>query len=162
MSIFDHHGIPMNNTAVLSERNNRIIGRNIGPNFGGMPITIRAIWHKTYETRPGPQTAAEFEERFRKEYGGEVAGDYTIPVAARIPDALIEDARKGRGGLRLKIRLHDDGVLLGWDLVGGSPGGDGEKHIGGDFREAKILNGVVVRKGWYIHPKTKEKIEIDF
>jgi hypothetical protein len=32
----------------------------------------------------------------------------------------------------------------------------------GDFQEARIFNGQVIRKGWYIHPKTKQKIETDF
>jgi hypothetical protein len=34
--------------------------------------------------------------------------------------------------------------------------------VGGDFREAEIVNGIAVRKGWYIDPKTGQKIETDF
>jgi hypothetical protein len=33
---------------------------------------------------------------------------------------------------------------------------------GGDFQEATVFNGKVLRKGWYIHPKTGQKIETDF
>lgn len=36
------------------------------------------------------------------------------------------------------------------------------RERGGDFREAKIYNGIAVRKGWYIHPRTGERIEADF
>jgi len=33
---------------------------------------------------------------------------------------------------------------------------------GGDFQEAYIYNGKVLRKGWYIHRKTGERIETDY
>jgi hypothetical protein len=49
-------------------------------------------------------------------YGDEVVGDYTFPVASRIPDAVPEEIRKNGGGLRLKFRLKPDGVLFGWDI----------------------------------------------
>jgi hypothetical protein len=67
-------------------------------------------------------------------------------------------------------------VLLGWD-ISERPGFDpnardqfgNQLHVravhsyaGGDFREAEIFNGQVVRKGWYIHPKTKQRVELDF
>ena len=92
-------------------------------------------------------------------YGGTVLGNYTVPVAARIPDDLLDAMRKGVGGFRLKIRIHPDGPLIGWDL---SRGFNLQYFAGGDFREADIENGKVLRKGWYIHPKTGQKIETDF
>lgn len=104
-------------------------------------------------------------------------GNYTVPVASRIPDALLDDLRRDpRGLFRLKIRLHEQGVLIGWDIER-RPGFDLKKRdrfgeavyvapehsfFGGDFREAKIINGKPVRKGWYIHPVTGQRIETDF
>ena len=101
----------------------------------------------------------------------------TIPVADRIPDDLLDDLRRDpKGTLRIKIRLHLEGVLLGWDIER-RPGYDPKKRnvygnpifvsavhsfAGGDFREAEIINGQAVRKGWYIHPKTGQRIETDF
>ena len=38
----------------------------------------------------------------------------------------------------------------------------GDGFFGGDFREAHIFNGQVIRKGWYIDPKTGQRIETDF
>ena len=98
-------------------------------------------------------------------YGGTLLGNYTIPVASRIPDALLEDKRRNGGGFRLKIRIHPDGPLIGWDLERGiGTGPDGSKfHLaGGDFQEAYIYQGEVLRKGWFIHPKTGERIETDY
>jgi hypothetical protein len=98
-------------------------------------------------------------------YGGNILGNYTIPVAARIPDALLEDKRRNGGGFRLKIRIHPDGPLIGWDLergVGTGPDGSKFHHAGGDFQEAYIYQGEVLRKGWFIHPKTGQRIETDY
>ena len=98
-------------------------------------------------------------------FGGTVLGDYTIPVASRIPDALLEEKRRNGSGFRLKIRIHPDGPLIGWDLErapGSAPDGSNFHHAGGDFQEAHIYQGKVLRKGWYIHPRTAERIETDF
>lgn len=109
--------------------------------------------------------------------GGDLIGQWTVPVADRIPDELLNDLRRDpKGSLRIKIRLHREGVLLGWDIER-RPGYDPKKRnaygnpifvsavhsfAGGDFREAEIINGQAVRKGWYIHPKTGQRIETDF
>lgn len=108
---------------------------------------------------------------------GQLYGQWRVPVAERIPDDLLDDLRQTpRGGLRIKFRFHPDGVLLGWDIER-RPGFDPNKRdefgnqlfvravhsfAGGDFREAQIINGQVVRKGWYVHPKTKQRIDLDF
>jgi hypothetical protein len=108
---------------------------------------------------------------------GHLYGQWRVPVAERIPDDLLDDLRANpKGGLRIKFRFHPDGVLLGWDIQR-RPGFDPKKRdkwgeavyvapvhsfAGGDFQEAEIVDGKVVRKGWYIHPKTKQRIEIDF
>jgi len=110
-------------------------------------------------------------------YEGEPLVDVTVPVASRIPDDLLADLRRDRKGLlRLKIRLMSDAILIGWDIER-RPGFNPKKRdnyghpvyvapvhsfAGGDFREAKIYNGKTVRKGWYIDPKTGERIETDF
>ena len=108
---------------------------------------------------------------------GHLYGQWRVPVAERIPDDLLDDLRANpKGGMRIKFRFHPDGVLLGWDIQR-RPGFDPNKRdewgeavyvgpvhsfAGGDFREAEIYNGKVVRKGWYIHPKTGQRIETDF
>lgn len=107
---------------------------------------------------------------------GNLLYDTDVPVADRIPDDLLDELRQRGGMLRIKIRLHREWVLLGWDIQR-RPGFDPKKRdkwgeavyvgpvhsfAGGNFREAEIFNGQVVRKGWYIHPKTGQKIETDF
>lgn len=110
-------------------------------------------------------------------YEGEPLVDVTVPVASRIPDDLLRDLRRDpKGSLRLKIRLMRDAILIGWDIER-RPGFDPRKRdrygqiayvapvhsfAGGDFREAKIYNGKPVRMGWYVDPKTGERIETNF
>lgn len=109
--------------------------------------------------------------------GGKLLYQRHLQIADRIPDELLNDLRRDpKGTLRIKIRLHREGVLLGWDIER-RPGYDPKKRnaygnpifvsavhsfAGGDFREAEIINGQAVRKGWYIHPKTGQRIETDF
>jgi hypothetical protein len=73
-------------------------------------------------------------------------------VAERIPDSLLDYIRNNGGALRLKIRLKDDGVLIGWDVEEKftTPYGSGIRYVltGGDFREAQIFNGKVTDPGW--------------
>lgn len=70
-------------------------------------------------------------------YGDEVVGDYTIPVATRIPDAVLQDIRAHGGSLRLKFRLRPNGVLFGWDIQ--RPGGGISRFDlpGGDFLDTR-------------------------
>ncbi|WP_236651283.1 hypothetical protein, partial [Aquabacterium fontiphilum] len=83
--------------------------------------------------------------------GKELLLDVDIPVADRIPDELLDELRRGGGGLRIKIRLHREGVLLGLDIER-RPGFDPKKRdsygsavyvapgwtkTGGDFKEAR-------------------------
>jgi hypothetical protein len=114
-----------------------------------VPITLRVVW-RIGQTRSTPD-GNDYE-------GGTIAGDFTALVAERIPDELLRELRKNGGGFRLKLRVHDDGLLVGWDIRRESD----FVMAGGDFREARIFNGQVLRKGWYIHPKTGQKIETDF
>jgi len=48
-----------------------------------------------------------------------IAGNYTVKIAKRIPDDLLDEVRARKGTLRLKIRVHPQGVLVGWDLRAG-------------------------------------------
>src|SRR5690606_14342065 len=108
---------------------------------------------------------------------GKVLGEWQVPIADRIPDEVLDDLRRDRkGSSRLKLRFHREGVLVGWNIER-RPGFDptirdqwGEARYvsavhsfaGGNFREAEIVNGKVVRNGWYIHPKTGQRFETDF
>jgi hypothetical protein len=78
---------------------------------------------------------------------------------------LLEAKRRDGGGFRLKVRIHPDRPLIGWGLergMGSAPDGSKYHFAGGDFREADIYQGFVLRRGWYIHPKTGQRIETDF
>ena len=126
----------------------------------GVPISLRATWRRQGDEVNGViQNPIRATERYGIVAGGTVVGDYTVPVAERIPEEVLEGMRNKVGGFRLKIRLHDDGCLIGWDL---SRGFNLQYLAGGDFREADRENGIILRKGWYIHPKTGQKIETDF
>jgi hypothetical protein len=129
--------------------------RSYGAQFG-VPKTLRVEWRNKIEMVEDPHLKGIPDGAF---HGGTVLGDYTVPVASRIPDDLLAAMRRGVGGFRLKIRIHRDGPLIGWDL---SRGFNLQYFAGGDFREADIENGKVLRKGWYIDPKTKQRFETDF
>lgn len=86
-----------------------------------------------------------------------IIGDYTIRVAERIPDEVVESLRKDpRGNLRIKFRLHPEGVYFGWEIER-RPGYDPKKRdvyfppayemTGGDFKEARPAGYVVTEKG---------------
>lgn len=72
-----------------------------------VPKAIRATWR-----------VGKFEQKAGGGgwVGGTVIGDYTVPVAERIPDSILDYIRENGGALRLKIRLMNDGVLIGWDV----------------------------------------------
>lgn len=156
VTILDENGVRFYSSAILSKRNRSIYA--YGSEFG-VPIRLRAIWRREGEEINGViVNPIRMSQQYGIYEGGTVVGDYTVPVAERIPEALLAELRTKGGGFRLKLRLHDDGLLVGWDIKDVLP----TYHAGGDFREADIVNGQVVRKGWYIHPKTGERIETDF
>ena len=133
-----------------------------GADFG-VPKFLRFEWRDKIEMEPRGALKRGLPDGAY--YGGNILGNYTVPVASRIPDSLLEDKRRNGGGFRLKIRIHPDGPLIGWDLergVGTGPDGSKFHHAGGDFQEAYIYNGKVLRKGWFIHPKTGQRIETDY
>jgi hypothetical protein len=118
----------------------------------------------------------------RRRFLGQPAVDTTVLVASRIPDEVPDRVRKYKGGLILKLRLTPETILVGWevrdgksypykyDKVGNAFIPEEDRAIGGDFCEAKprlvlMSNGVidmVHKKGWYIDPKTKQRIETDY
>ncbi|MDO9596148.1 MAG: hypothetical protein Q7J47_00355 [Azoarcus sp.] len=156
LNIFDEHGWLFFTHSGLTPPRGRARA-SYGADFG-VPKFLRVEWRdpKSPFRASGPYGAMQ---------GGAIIADHTIPVASRIPDALLEERRKNGGGFRLKIRLHPDGPLIGWDLErapGSAPDGSKFHHPGGDFQEAYIYNGKVLRKGWYIHPRSGERIETDF
>ena len=132
-----------------------------------VPERARILWRDSDKFAPDGRTV----------YAGNILGDETIEVGSRIPQELIDDLeRDPRGNLRLKFRMSKDGTLFGWDIQR-RPGYDPNlrdpqgrdihfpavhSFAGGDFREAEIVNGKVVRKGWYIERRTGRKVETDY
>ena len=126
--------------------------------YGGyfpIPVTIRATWREG-DFKPLGQGRWE---------GGTIAGDYTVPVAGRIPDELLDYIRKNGGALRLKIRLYDKGVFIGWDVEERytTQYGSGLRNVmaGGNFKEVDIYGGKVRGQGWYIG-KDGKKVFTDY
>ncbi len=161
LNIFDEDGYLFFAHSRLTPPDGRITS-SYGADFG-VPKFLRFEWRDKIEKEP--DGALKRGLPGRAYYGGNILGNYTVPVASRIPDSLLEDKRRNGGGFRLKIRIHPDGPLIGWDLergVGTGPDGSKFHHAGGDFQEAYIYNGKVLRKGWFIHPKTGHRIETDY
>jgi hypothetical protein len=107
--------------------------------------------------------------------------DTSVPVAARIPDEVLDRVRQSKGSLTLKLRLTPETLLIGWevrlgksysfkkDKWGNAYATDEDTLPGGDFRERQVVdvltNGklqLLEKKGWYIDPKTKQRIETDY
>ena len=171
---------PAKNNLTITDENERTIMAPAGLGPGGgqlsfvgptlpIPKTIRVVWREGAKAAWGKDGNIDWE-------GGSVVGDYTIPVAERIPDDFLDAARKHRDAVRIKIRVMDFGVLLGWDLERHNPiPGVDYEHCkdprdcvrwlewvmpGGDFKEALIYNGKVAERGWYIGPDGR-KIDTD-
>jgi hypothetical protein len=126
-AIYDDRGREIYGSAVVSRRVRGIIALG----GGRVPLTVRAIWR--YNPKPIWGTNGGID------YEGVIAGDYTIPVAERIPDEVLNDIRTHGGGLRLKFRLEPSGVLFGWDIERAAPLGDVSifEMPGGDFLETR-------------------------
>ena len=156
-----HRAVDLSGLERVPGRTFRWRGR-YGADFG-VPKFLRVEWRDKIEKEPDGALKRGLPSRAY--YGGTILGNYTVPVASRIPESLLEDRRRNGGGFRLKIRIHPDGPLIGWDLergVGTGPDGSKFHHAGGDFQEAYIYNGKVLRRGWYIHPKTGQRFETDY
>ena len=79
--------------------------------YGGddfvMPKTVRMMWFsECSRVKRNVLAPPAFE-------GGSVLADVTVPVASRIPLDALDEARKKGAGLRLKMRVHPGGELIG-------------------------------------------------
>lgn len=144
--------------------------------YGGNADGDRLVMPKYLRMMRYPDDAKFLSAHRPPYFEGAPLVDVTVPVAARIPPEALDDLRKHGGGLRLKLRIHPETLLVGWDIAR-RPGYDPAKKdqfgnsvyvpaeyswVGGDFREAIRFNGRIVEKGWYINPKTGQRIETDF
>jgi hypothetical protein len=125
VAIYDDRGVEIYGAAGVARKKRGIMALS----SGRVPLTVRAVW----------RTGAGWDDARKVWNEGVIAGDYTIPVAERIPDAVLNDIRAHRGNLRLKFRLKPDGVLFGWDIERAAPLGDVSifENPGGDFLETR-------------------------
>jgi hypothetical protein len=123
--ILDDLGYEIFGRGRVSRRNRSIMA--LGSSH--VPLTVHAVWRK----------GAGWDKARGIWNEGAIAGDYTIPVAKRIPDEVLKEIRAHRGNLRLKFRLKPDGVLFGWDIERAAPLGDVSifEMPGGDFLETR-------------------------
>ena len=125
VEIFDDRTSLIYAKSTLSKRTREIMA------LGGarVPLSVRVVWRRTDVPIAGLDIYGKYNSFT---YAGNLIGDYTLPVAQRIPDGVLQEIRARGGALRLKFRLKTDGVLFGWDIeryVGRSfeplmPGGD--------------------------------------
>jgi len=94
---------------------------------GTVPERVRVVWRDSSKIVGRQDNPAE------NTYAGNILGDYTIPIASRIPDEVVKEIRKNGGGLRLKFRLKPDGVMFGWDIERFEGGLPRHSMPGGDF-----------------------------
>ncbi|WP_265644805.1 hypothetical protein [Verminephrobacter aporrectodeae] len=130
-----------------------------------IPRTLHVTW-RTDDAEPR-ENSYGLPDIFRGFEGGTILGDYTVQVASRIPDEVLDFIRKnGSSLLRLKIRLADHAVLVGWDVEEWYTTKFGRRTFryvmpGGDFREPQRENGEVIERGWMIMPDG-QKVEMDW
>jgi hypothetical protein len=103
---------------------------------GRVPETVRVVWKNSSELIRRPDNPK------KTTYAGSILGDHTIRIASRIPDEVLAEIRKNGGGLRLKFRLHPEGVYFGWDIERFEGGLPRHSMAGGDFREAGLAYGL--------------------
>jgi hypothetical protein len=142
VSITTETGARLDGSGLLTLRNAMTAAFGGGPTI--VPKTVRATWKK--DGPPLTYSNGNWN-------GGTIIGDYTVPVAQRIPVEVLDDVRKNGGALRLKIRLHDEGIYIGWDIEYSLGSVSGYRMAGGDFREAGINNGKIIRPAWYVDKK---------
>lgn len=152
VAIYDDRGYNIAGGSLVNLRN--VANLSYPGGERGLPASIRATW----------RTGSFSSDSNGNWTGGTLAGDYTVKVAERIPEEVFEFIRTKGGSLRLKIRLVDNGVLVGWDVEkivsaatwkpGDGPSGVQYHMAGGDFREDRIFNGKVVEAGWEKAPSS--------
>jgi hypothetical protein len=99
---YDDQAVRIFSSSTVAKRNRAIMP------LGGerVPLTVRVVWRE----------GAGWDAVKNVWNEGTITGDYTVPIAERIPDDVLKDIRAMGGGLRLKFRLKPDGVLFGWDV----------------------------------------------
>lgn len=120
-----------------------------------LPKILHVIWRSNDATAARRYGGPECGIRGCPDYnrmgweGGAILGDYTVPLATRIPDEVLDYIRANGGALRVKIRLKDNGVAIGWDVEYVIPfkdwkpnklglnSGVNYRMAGGDFRERR-------------------------
>ncbi|GAB3427927.1 hypothetical protein GCM10027320_05440 [Massilia solisilvae] len=125
--MYDDLGWKIYSSAVVARRNRSIMA--VGS--GRVPLSVHLTWRDNPRPIWGKNGGIDWE--------GEIAGNYTVPVAKRIPDTVLRDIRARGGNLRLKFRLKADGVLFGWDIERAASLGDVSifEMPGGDFLETR-------------------------
>jgi hypothetical protein len=140
-----------------------------------------ALWRETRErgtSKFSSAVIAAIPERARvtwredekgngDDYTSKIIGEHSIHVGLGVPDTVIEGIRKKRGGLQLKFMLAEETCYFGWHVMreaepGWKPPKMHRTDIGGNFCEAFYDHQEKFVKGWYIHPKTGQRIETDF
>jgi hypothetical protein len=144
---------------------------------GAIPERVRVVWYSEYG----------WDKVYVDTQVGTIKGEETIEVGSRIPQELIDELKRDpKGGINIKFRSSDQGMMFGWDLERRpgyelkERGRDGSllyippfrQMSGGDFKEARknyytpegkfLKGGAVWEKGWYIDKKTGKKIEVDY
>lgn len=123
---YDDRGLIIYSSATVARHQRGILALS----SGRIPLSTHAVWGRD----------RHYDFGHAAWYGGTILGDYTIPVAERIPDAVLHELRMHpRGNLRLKLRLKPDGVLFGWDIERTAPSADVSifEMPGGDFAETR-------------------------
>jgi hypothetical protein len=125
VKIYNDRGIEIYSSGIVSRRVRGVMA--LGGTY--IPLAVRAVWRK----------GAGWDKIKRVWNEGVITGDYTIPVAKRIPDQVLNDIRTHGGNLRLKFRLKPDGILFGWDIERAAPLGNVSIFAtpGGDFLETR-------------------------
>jgi len=118
----DSSGSPFYAKSRMVQRNREIMS------FPGgvVPEIVRVTWRTN-------DSEGYRDQAGRIRYSAKIVGDYTIPIASRIPNEVVAEIRKNGGGLRLKFRLKPDGVLFGWDIERFEGGLPRHSMPGGDF-----------------------------
>jgi hypothetical protein len=126
VSIINKKNLDIYAKSLVSKRTRETLSYG-GASFS-IPKTARVTW------REGENL---YNFRAQRYDGGIVTGDYTIDVASRIPDEVLDSIRKNGGALRLKFRLKNDGVLFGWDIERSDGRYLSYEMPGGDFLDTK-------------------------
>jgi hypothetical protein len=115
----------------------------VGQGFGNVPDRARVIWRSGVNRTETPEGRTVFSDP--------IIGDYTVDLAASVPDNVLAEIKRLRQGFNFKFLVTPNGVCIGWDsgfrpiapvLIDGKimPGSFTHKvaitHVGGDLMES--------------------------